>query len=110
MLQRINSARNIKQQNTLLQIEVASMGYTIKEDGTIVRSQKVDNLKKKLVKNEPEPERKDSAGCLGLFFSFISPIFGVFCYFIMRKEVKNPSAYIYAAILGFVFGIVLALT
>ena len=55
--------------------------------------------------NNFEPTEK--AGTVALIFSFLMPIVGVICYFANKKSVENPSAYLYAALGGFVVGIIL---
>ena len=52
-------------------------------------------------------ESTERAGVIALIFSFLLPIVGIICYFAQRKEVENPSAYLYAALGGFVLGIIL---
>lgn len=51
-------------------------------------------------------EEKESVGCIGIGLSFLFPLPGVIMYFINRKAVKNPSAYLYAALAGFIIGII----
>lgn len=52
-------------------------------------------------------EFTERAGVTALIFSFLFPIVGVICYFAQKREVENPSAYLYAAFGGFVLGIIL---
>ncbi len=47
-------------------------------------------------------ENESRAGVFALICSVLFPIIGIVCYFINRKEVVNPSAYLYAALGGFV--------
>lgn len=47
------------------------------------------------------------AGVIALIFSFLFPILGIIIYFINRKTVVNSSAYLYAALGGFILGIIL---
>lgn len=54
-----------------------------------------------------EEENKERAGVVALIFSFLFPIIGFIVYFVNRKEVSNPSAYLYAAVGGMVFGMIL---
>lgn len=51
------------------------------------------------------PENR--AGCFALGFSFLFPIIGVIIYFVQRKTVDNPNAYLIAAACGFGLGIIL---
>lgn len=53
------------------------------------------------------PEKEEKAGTVALIFSFLMPIVGIICYFVNRKEVVNASSYLYAALGGFVVGIIL---
>lgn len=43
----------------------------------------------------PCPE-KENAGCLGIGVSFLLPLIGIIIYFVQRKKVINPHAYLYA--------------
>lgn len=56
---------------------------------------------------QPEDEKKERAGWLGLLCSVIVPIIGITLYFVKRKEVENPEAYLYAMMVGFLWIIVL---
>lgn len=56
------------------------------------------------VKESGEP---GDAGCIGIGFSFFFPIVGVIMYFVQKKAVSNPSAYLYAALGGFCLGFLL---
>ena len=64
-------------------------------------------------KQEVEPEQtietpeKEEAGCLGIGASVLFPLIGIVIYFIQKKEVKNPSAYLWGALAGFVIGLIL---
>lgn len=86
--------------------------FKIKEDGTIVRNNKINDFKKNIVANERITEAKNeySAGPVGLILSFLFPIIGFFCFFLMQSRVKNPSAYLYSALGGFVFSFILTIT
>ncbi len=55
--------------------------------------------------NHQQEEKK--AGCLGIGFSVLFPFIGIILYFLEKKSVKNPNAYIYAALTGFVIGLIL---
>lgn len=59
--------------------------------------------------SEPENEipEKESAGCLGIGASVLFPLIGIIIYFAQRKEVQNPSAYLWSALAGFVIGLIL---
>lgn len=52
-------------------------------------------------------EKIEKAGTIALIFSFLMPIVGIICYFANKKEVVNASSYLYAAIGGFIIGIIL---
>ena len=58
---------------------------------------------------EVETVEKEEAGCLGIGASVLFPIIGVIIYFAQRKEVKNPSAYLWGALAGMVIGLVIRL-
>lgn len=53
-------------------------------------------------------ENVKKAGVLALIMSFLLPIVGVILYFIKRKDVVDPNNYLYAAIAGFVVGLILS--
>ena len=57
--------------------------------------------------NNFQPTEK--AGTVALIFSFLMPIVGIICYFSNKNEVENPSAYLYAALGGFVLGLIFRL-
>ena len=57
-----------------------------------------------------EELHQEKAGVIALIFSFLFPLVGIICYFAQRKYVENPSAYLYAALGGFVLGIILRLS
>ena len=57
--------------------------------------------------NNQEPQ--ESAGCVGIGFSFLIPLVGIIMYFTQKNSVNNPSAYLYAALGGFGLGILLRL-
>lgn len=52
-------------------------------------------------------ETTERAGVIALIFSFIIPLVGIICYFVQKKTVENPSAYLYAALGGFILGVIL---
>ena len=52
-------------------------------------------------------ETTERAGVIALIFSFIIPLVGIICYFVLKKTVENPSAYLYAALGGFILGVIL---
>lgn len=83
--------------------------FVIKEDGTIFRDKKIDDLKKKIVADEPVSKtvKEDAAGPLGIILSFLFPIIGVCCFILMRGRVKNPIVYLYSALGGFFFALVM---
>lgn len=54
-------------------------------------------------------EKTGKAGVVALIFSFLFPLIGIICYFVNKKEVENASAYLWAALGGFVLGIILRL-
>lgn len=52
-------------------------------------------------------ETSERAGIVALIFSFLMPIVGVICYFVNKDKVENPSSYLFAALAGFVIGLLL---
>ncbi|SHK80530.1 hypothetical protein [Xylanibacter ruminicola] len=54
-----------------------------------------------------EEERTERAGVLALIFSFLIPLVGIICYFSNKREVENASAYLWAALGGFVVGMLM---
>jgi len=54
-----------------------------------------------------EEERTERAGVLALVFSFLIPLVGIICYFSNKREVENASAYLWAALGGFVVGMLM---
>ena len=52
-------------------------------------------------------ETSERAGIVALIFSFLLPIVGVFCYFANKDKVENPSSYLFAALAGFVIGLLM---
>jgi len=56
--------------------------------------------------NTPQQEEKN-AGCIGIGFSVLFPLVGIILYFVQKKSVNNPSAYLYGALTGFVVGLIL---
>ena len=54
-----------------------------------------------------EEERTERAGVLALIFSFLIPLVGIICYFSNKREVENDSAYLWAALGGFVVGMLM---
>lgn len=52
-------------------------------------------------------EKIEKAGVVALIFSFLFPLVGIICYFVNKKEVENASAYLWAALGGFVLGMIL---
>lgn len=56
---------------------------------------------------EDENMPQEKAGTIALIFSFLMPLIGIICYFVNKKDVENPSAYLYAAGAGFVLGMIL---
>lgn len=52
-------------------------------------------------------EKTEKAGVVALIFSFLFPLVGIICYFVNKKEVENASAYLWAALGGFILGIFL---
>lgn len=47
------------------------------------------------------------AGVAALIFSFLIPLLGVVFYFNNKQKVENASAYLWAALGGFVLGVIL---
>lgn len=83
--------------------------FTIKEDGTIKRGEKIDRFKKKIVEKTDYTEEKESAGPVGIIISFLLPVIGLIWYFIMKEKVYNPKAYLYSAVIGLIINFVLPL-
>lgn len=54
--------------------------------------------------NYPQVEK---AGIIGLIFSFLIPIVGVIIYFVQKNKVVNAASYLWAALAGFVLGLIL---
>ena len=54
-------------------------------------------------------EKTEKAGVFALICSFLFPLVGIICYFVNKKDVENASAYLYAALGGFVLGFILRL-
>lgn len=54
-----------------------------------------------------EEEKKEKAGVVALICSFLFPIVGVICYFVNKDKVENAPNYLYAALAGFVLGLIL---
>ena len=54
-------------------------------------------------------EKTEKAGVVALIFSFLIPLVGIICYFSNKKAVENASAYLWAALGGFVLGTILRL-
>lgn len=50
-------------------------------------------------------ENEKNAGCIGIGFSVLFPIVGIIMYFVQKKSVSNPSAYLFAALFGIVIGL-----
>ena len=59
------------------------------------------------VNTENQEVQKESAGCIGLGFSFFIPLVGIILYFTKKSKKFDASGYLYAAIVGFVIGIIL---
>ncbi|MBQ6433789.1 MAG: hypothetical protein IJJ94_07605 [Bacteroidaceae bacterium] len=49
------------------------------------------------------------AGVAALIFSFLIPLLGVVFYFNNKQKVENASAYLWAALGGFVLGVIVNL-
>ena len=56
--------------------------------------------------NTQQPQ-ENNAGCIGIGFSVLFPIVGIILYFVQKKSVNNPSAYLYGALAGFAIGVIL---
>jgi len=50
---------------------------------------------------------KQKAGVFALICSFFFPIVGIIIYFVNKKNVENPSSYLWAALGGFIVGFIL---
>ena len=59
--------------------------------------------------NQNQIENKNNAGCIGIGFSVLFPLIGIIMYFVQKKSVANPSAYLYGAGAGVVVGLILRL-
>lgn len=57
------------------------------------------------INNTPQEEK--NAGCFGIGCSVLFPIVGIILYFVQKKSVNNPNAYLYGALAGFVIGLIL---
>lgn len=73
----------------------------------IVTDNAQQKSKNAIPNQEDQDNGKDEAGCLGIGASVLFPIIGVIIYFVQRKEVKNPSAYLYGALGGFIAGLII---
>jgi hypothetical protein len=49
----------------------------------------------------------NKAGILGIGCSVLFPLIGVIIYFVQKKSVNNPKAYLYGALTGFIIQFVL---
>lgn len=52
-------------------------------------------------------EKENKAGVFALICSVLCPLVGITCYFVNKKDVVNPSAYLVAAGIGFFIGFIL---
>ena len=52
-------------------------------------------------------EKTEKAGVVALIFSFVIALVGFICYFSNKKEVENASAYLWAALGGFILGYIM---
>ena len=59
------------------------------------------------INTENQEVQKESAGCLGLGFSFLLPLIGIILYFTKKSEKFDASGYLYAAGAGFAIGLLL---
>lgn len=50
---------------------------------------------------------QEEAGVLAIIASILFPLIGIIIYFVQRKSVKNPGAYLWGALAGFVVGLIL---
>ena len=50
---------------------------------------------------------EEKAGCMGIGFSFVFPFIGIVLYFYQKDSVSNPSTYLFAAIIGFICGVII---
>lgn len=73
----------------------------------IVTDNAQQKSKNAIPNQEDQDNGKEEAGCLGIGASVLFPIIGVIIYFVQRKEVKNPSAYLYGALGGFIAGLII---
>ncbi len=56
---------------------------------------------------EDNKNQKEPAGCVIIGISFLIPIVGLVLYFAKKEDTINPESYLWAAIIGFVFNIIL---
>lgn len=57
-------------------------------------------------KENSEGKKMEQAGCLGIGMSFLVPIIGIIIYFSNKKNVSNPNTYLYAALAGVAFVVI----
>ena len=76
----------------------------MEEKNLVPQEELQENAQKEL---EPQNVEKESAGPFGLIVSALFPIIGVIIYFSQKNEVRNPGAYLIAALCGFVLGLIL---
>ena len=85
-------------------------GYQVNEYGEIIRDTEPPSGTPSHFGNaQTEEIIEERAGVFALIISFFFPIIGIFIYFINRRDVVNPKAYLYAAGWGFGFNLLLSL-
>ena len=69
-----------------------------------------DNKDKTIIDSNTEEVfdfEEEKAGCMGIGFSFVFPMIGIVLYFYQKDSVSNPSTYLFAAIIGFICGVII---
>ena len=59
--------------------------------------------------NNTPYQPQEKAGCFGILISFLFPIIGLIIYYVKRDSVSNPKAYLYAALLMIIIGMLIGL-
>ncbi|MBQ6228453.1 MAG: hypothetical protein IJK08_07830 [Prevotella sp.] len=57
-----------------------------------------------------QEEKNNEAGCIGIGFSVIFPLIGIILYFVQKKSVSNPSAYLIGALIGFFINVIIKIS
>ena len=102
----------ICQQATVLNVKLTfNHTYSSTEkNNTSTLTPKITNDKQKDCDNGSTcPNNGSKAGTGALIFSFFIPIIGIICYFVNKKDVSNPNAYLKAAGGGVIIGFIVRL-